>query len=136
MTTFGVDTSVAIPLLVATHPAHAQVQRWAHDHDLALSGHALGESYAVLTRLPGDVRVSPGDAARLLSARFSAPLLLAPETATTLPEVLSAAQISGGAVYDALVGLAAKEHDLPLATRDGRATGTYEAVGARYVIVS
>lgn len=133
MTRFGVDTSVAIPLLVTTHPAHADVRRWAEGHDLALSGHALAESYAVLTRLPGDVRVSPADAARLLSARFSAPLLL---DAATLPEVLAAANIAGGAVYDALVGLAARQHDVQLATRDGRATGTYEAVGARYLIVS
>lgn len=41
--------------------------------------------------------------------------------------------VAGGAVYDALVGLAAVEHGATLATRDGRAAATYEAVGARIV---
>jgi hypothetical protein len=44
-------------------------------------------------------------------------------------------EIAGGAVYDALVGLAAAEHGVQLATRDARARATYEAVGARVVIV-
>ena len=44
--------------------------------------------------------------------------------------------ISGGAVYDALVGLAAAEHGSVLATRDARARSTYEAVGARVVVAA
>jgi hypothetical protein len=46
------DTSVAGPLLVQTHAAHAAVVRWWAGRDVALSGHALVETYAVLTRLP------------------------------------------------------------------------------------
>jgi hypothetical protein len=37
--------------------------------------------------------------------------------------------IAGGAVNDALVALAAKEHGAALATRDARACGTFDAVG-------
>jgi hypothetical protein len=37
-------------------------------------------------------------------------------------------------VYDALVALAAVEHRASLATRDTRAKGTYEAVGANVII--
>jgi toxin FitB len=44
---------------------------------------------------------------------------------------LSELGIAGGAVYDALVGLAAVDHGAMLATRDRRAAATYEAVGAR-----
>jgi hypothetical protein len=102
------DTSVAVPLLVRTH--------------------------VVLTRLPGDLRVAPADAARLLEQRFSPPLLLGWETAGRLPEVLSRMEIAGGAVYDALVALAAVEQSVPLATRDARARNTYERVGAVVVI--
>nr|WP_248838596.1 hypothetical protein [Frankia sp. AgKG'84/4] len=40
----------------------------------ALSGHALAETYSVLTRMPGDARLSGPDAARLLDVRFTAPL--------------------------------------------------------------
>jgi predicted nucleic acid-binding protein len=44
--------------------------------------------------------------------------------------------IAGGAVYDALVALAAKEHGAALATRDARARGTYDAVGVMVIVVT
>jgi predicted nucleic acid-binding protein len=70
--TVAVDTSVAVPLLVRSHIDHAAVARWWNGQEVALSGHALAETYSVLTRLPGDARLAPADAARLLEARFSA----------------------------------------------------------------
>lgn len=130
----AVDTSVAVPLLVQTHRAHAAVVRWWDDREVALSGHAMAETYSVLTRLPGDLRLAPADAARLLGERFAQPLLLGQEVAGRLPEVLSRLGIGGGAVYDALVALAAAEHGAELATRDARAKSTYEAVGVRVVV--
>ncbi|MGI8506043.1 MAG: type II toxin-antitoxin system VapC family toxin [Solirubrobacteraceae bacterium] len=130
----AVDTSVAIPLLVQTHRSHGAVVRWWDDRPIALCGHALAETYSVLTRLPGDLRMTPGDAARLISERFVEPLLLRPEVSGRLPQVLSQLGIAGGAVYDALVGLAAAGHRADLATRDARARATYEAVGARVVL--
>ena len=89
----------------------------------------------MLTRLPGDVRLSPADAARLLAARFSRPLLMAVAKTAKLPETLAELGIAGGAVYDAMVGLAAAQHGVQLATRDARAIGTYELVGARVLAV-
>jgi len=135
LTPLGLDTSVAVPLLVRTHRAHAAVVDWWDGRDVALSGHALAETYSVLTRLPGDSRLAPDDAARLLRERFVEPLLLGSNAARRLPEVLSGLRIAGGAVYDALVGLAAAEHGAELATRDLRARATYEAVGARVIAV-
>lgn len=132
----ALDTSVAVPLLVRGHTAHDAVVAWWDRREIALCGHALVETYSVLTRLPGDLRLAPEDAVRLLGERFTAPLLLAPETAGRLPEVLGRLGIAGGAVYDALVGLAAAEHAAELATRDGRARATYEAVGARVSVVA
>jgi predicted nucleic acid-binding protein len=130
----GLDTSVAIPLLVQTHEAHPAVVRWWGGRPIALCGHALAETYSVLTRLPGDVRLGPLDAARLIEDRFTPALLLSPDGAARLPDTLARLGIAGGAVYDALVGLAAVEHDVALATRDVRARGTYEAVGARVLV--
>lgn len=101
---------------------------------MALSGHALAETYSVLTRLPGDLRLAPADAARLLADRFVEPFLLGADTARGLPAVLSRHGIAGGAVYDALVALAALEHGAVLATRDARARATYETVGARVIV--
>jgi len=134
LTALALDTSVAVPLLVRTHRSHTAVVRWWDGREVALSGHALAETYSVLTRLPGDLRLAPADAARLLGERFREPLLLGPEVAGRLPEVLGRLGIAGGAVYDALVALAAVEHGADLVTRDVRARATYETVGARVVV--
>jgi predicted nucleic acid-binding protein len=130
----ALDTSVAIPLLVRTHRDHGAVVRWCAGREFRLCGHALAETYSVLTRLPGDLRLASADGARLLRERFAPPLLLDPQTSVRLPEVLSGLGIAGGAVYDALVGLAARAHDAELATRDARARATYEIVGARVIL--
>ena len=134
--TVAVDTSVAVPLLVRSHHDHATVVRWWNGQEVTLSGHALAETYSVLTRLPGDARLAPADAARLLEARFSSPLVLSSSQARKLPGTLSRLGIAGGAVYDALVALAAKEHGAALATRDARARGTYDAVGVMVLVVT
>jgi predicted nucleic acid-binding protein len=133
VTVLALDTSVAVPLLVQTHRQHDDVVRWWGGREIALCGHALAETYSVLTRLPGDLRLAPADAARLLRERFSAPLVLAPETFTRIVDVFSSAGIAGGAAYDGLVALAAIEHGAELATRDARARATYEALGAQVV---
>ena len=49
---------------------------------------------------------------------------------------LSRLGTAGGAVYDALVALAAKEHGAALATRDAQARGTYDAVGVEVIVVT
>ena len=133
MTKLGVDTGVAIPLLVRTHRSHAEVVEWWDSREVALSGHALAETYSVLTRLPGDLRLTPADAVRLISGRFADPLLLGRRTSRRLPRIFSHLAIAGGAVYDALVALAAVENGAALATRDNRARATYEIVGANVI---
>lgn len=132
----GLDTSVAIPLLVRTHGAHGAVVSWWAERDVALSGHALVETYSVLTRLPGDVRLTPTDAARLISERFAPPLLLDPDDSARIHSVLADFGIAGGAVYDAIVGLAAARNGCRLATRDARAKITYDAVGVDVEVVA
>lgn len=136
MTGLALDTSVAVPLLVRTHRAHDIVVRWWNGRDVALSGHAAVETYSVLTRLPGDLRMAPADAAQLMKERFGKPLLLRSDVAARLPQVLSDLGVAGGAVYDALVALAAVEHGAKLATRDGRARVTYDVVGVSVVVAA
>src|SRR5699024_9799772 len=101
-----------------------------------ISGHALVETYSVLTRLPGDAQVSPADAARLLDENFVEHLLLSPEATGTVHRELARLGISGGATYDALVALAARENEALLVTRDARARPTYAAVGARVEVLA
>lgn len=134
--TVAVDTSVAVPLLVRSHRHHGEVVRWWDGQEIALSGHALAETYSVLTRLPGDARLAAEDAARLLDARFATPLILSGPSAQQIHAALGRLGIAGGAVYDGLVALAAKEHGVALATRDGRARGTYDAVGVTVIVVA
>lgn len=136
MTVLALDTSVAVPLLVRSHSAHEAVVRWWAGREVALSGHAQAETYAVLTRLPGDLRLAPADAARLMGARFAPVLLLGGEQASSLPDLLAGSGVAGGAVYDAMVALACVQHGAVLATRDARARSTYEAVGARVVVAA
>ena len=132
----ALDTSVALPLLVQSHRAHAVVvHRWK-GRDIALSGHAVAETCCVLTRLPGDARLHPADAARLLTERFAPPPLMAVDTSQQLPNVLASLGIAGGAVYDAMVAIAAAEHHCVLATRDARAKTTYDTVGVQVEIVA
>lgn len=128
---FAVDTSVAVPLLVAAHGAHDAVASWARGRRLGLSGHALTETYAVLTRLPGDARVRPADAVALIDDNFVEHMVLSPETAAGAHRELARLGVTGGATHDGLVALAAREHGVVLTTRDGRARPTYDAVGVR-----
>lgn len=80
------------------------------------------------------MRLEPADAARLLRERFAKPMVLGTRQSARLTDTLSKRGIAGGAVYDALVALAAVQHNADLATRDLRAKATYETVGARVII--
>lgn len=54
---------------------------------------------------------------------------LPPGVARAAVTTLSQAGIAGGAIYDGLVGLAAKAAGVPLLSCDRRAIGTYAALG-------
>jgi predicted nucleic acid-binding protein len=125
MTDLILDTSVAVPLLVTSHVAHGPVSAAVGDRSAALAGHALHETYAVLTRLPGDARLAPADAVRLLRERFAPAAVLDARAVRSAPSILAHAGVVGGATYDGLIALAARSAGLPLATRDRRAQSTY-----------
>jgi predicted nucleic acid-binding protein len=131
----SLDTSVAVPYLVRSHVAHVAARQHVGSRPTRLTGHSLAETYSVLTRLPGDARLSPEDAVTLIEANFTTPALLDDETAASIPAVLAPLGVAGGAVYDALVALAARHAGLPLATRDQRAASTYLALQAQVEFV-
>lgn len=131
----AVDTSLAVPLVMQNHPRHQDLMQWRRGHRLALTAPSLAETYSVLTRLKDDARLAPGDAARLLASAFDEPLTLGPDSQRDAAETLALAGIAGGAVYDGLVALAAREHRAPLATSDQRARGTYERLGVTVLLV-
>ena len=123
-----VDTSVAVALLVADHDHHAETFEALSGRRLGLAGHAAFETFSVLTRLPQPARRTPATIARLITQSFPESRFLGAGAAAALLTKLKTAGIAGGAVYDALVGAAATEHRLPLATRDRRALDVYRAL--------
>ncbi len=125
------DTSAAIALAVEDHEAHAAALDAVRGRRLGLAGHAWFEAYSVLTRLPGGLRRSPADVAALLAHDFPASEFLTAGAAAALGPELARLGVSGGTVYDALVGAAAREHDRALLSGDARARAVYEALGVR-----
>lgn len=135
MTDLLLDTSVAVPLLMSSHVAHGVVSASIGDRVVALSGHALHETYAVLTRLPGDARVGPQDAVRLLRERFEPAAVLDARSTRSAAAALAGKAIAGGATYDGLIALAALSAGLPLASRDRRAQSTYRLLGVPVEVI-
>ena len=123
------DTSAAIALVVEDHDAHVATLEAVRGRRLGLAGHAWFETYSVLTRLPAGLRRSPADALRLLAGNFPATRFLGETETADLGGELAGLGVSGGAVYDALVGAAARQHRLPLVSADARARPVYEALG-------
>ncbi|MGH9101312.1 MAG: PIN domain-containing protein [Acidimicrobiales bacterium] len=132
----ALDSSVVIAALTQWHEAHdaAREQAWGQ----RVPVHAYLESYAVLTRLPPPRRLDVRTAHELLSVWFPRSQILQPgrRGATGFVRRMAAADVSGGAVYDALVALTAAEHGEELLTRDRRAESTYRRLGVRYRLVA
>jgi predicted nucleic acid-binding protein len=133
----ALDTSLTVPLVTRAHALQGAASDWAEGKELHLAGHAAAETYSVLTRLPGQAALAPDDAKRVMAEQFVSVLAL-PESISGQAHILLAdLGIVGGAVYDGLVGLAARHHGAVLATRDARARATYDALGitVRFVVL-
>ena len=130
-----IDTSVAVALAVAGHEHHQATRKAVGGRSCGLSGHAAFETFSVLTRLPPPNRRTPRAVARLLAHNFPSSRFLGAEAAEKLHARLAQLGIAGGAVYDALVAVAAAEHGVTLATRDRRAAETYRALDIDFELI-
>jgi len=129
------DTSVAIAALDPVHDAHPVCRRALVDFRPALAGHAVFETYSVLTRLPIPLRLTADQAVAVIAAAFPGDCWLDAAGLRGLREQLAGLDIVGGSVYDALVGQAALTNDRTLLTRDRRAARTYRSLGVEYQFV-
>jgi len=136
MTRWLVDTSVAVPLLLTSHAAHELVDGAVEDREVELAAHAALETYSVLTRLPGDARLTPDDAGLLLRERFGPVIVLSEQAWGGLVDRFAKLHIAGGAVYDALIAVTAQEVDAILLTRDHRASATYAVLGVTVEMIA
>lgn len=132
---WAVDTSVAVAAVDASHTAHEVCRKVVVERRPGLAGHAAFETYSVLTRMPGELAVDSSTALTLLDRVFPVVHWLDPGAVHPLLARLGQVGIVGGAVYDALVGEAARINDCTLLTRDLRARRTYDILGVTYELV-
>lgn len=132
-----VDSSIAIAAILADHEAHASAEDVLSRCATTIA-HVAAETYSVLTRLPPPRRLDAVSAAAIVDARLPS-VRVALDADAREPSVLArlaAAEVSGGATYDGLIGLTALEHDLELMSRDRRAARTYRALGVNFQLLS
>lgn len=132
---YAVDTSVAVAALDAAHGAHAACLAAVRELRPALAGHAAFETFSVLTRMPGQLAVDAPTAADIIGRVFPQIAWLTPEHSSELVARLGPIGLTGGSVYDALVGEAARTNHRVLLTRDRRAIPTYTVLGVLHHIV-
>ncbi len=131
-----VDTSVLVAAFSSWHERH-DVARNAIRDGAGVVGHAIAESYSVLTRLPEPHRASPELARDFLEAAcVGAPLTLDAEALRGLPTRLVMCGVAGGATFDGLIALTAATHDVTLLSLDRRAVDTYRRCGARFELLA
>jgi predicted nucleic acid-binding protein len=129
------DTSAALALVQRENPFHGAARARLLTCRRGLSGHAAVEFLSVLTRLPAPQRLNPSTAWHLQATNYpDSRFLSGTDTAELLGEFAELG-LAGGALYDGLVGAAAREHRLPLITCDRRAEPTYRALGVSYELL-
>ena len=104
MTLATCDTSVLVPFLLPWHERHERARAALAERVDAVPAHVFLECYSVLTRLPAPHRLSAKSAGELLGALGWDVLELWSDRYRDLVVTLSRGGISGGAVYDGLVG--------------------------------
>jgi predicted nucleic acid-binding protein len=132
------DSSVLIAGFLPHHTFYAAARARLANVAAAgrLLGHAMAETYAVLTA-PGAPHRSRTTAVTQYLAQFSAhePFWLSgAQYADALAE-LERVGIEGGATYDALIGIAARNAGDRLISLDRRAATAYDRVGVDFELV-
>jgi predicted nucleic acid-binding protein len=103
----AIDTSVLVAALVEAHPHHTRAVWWLQNRsrlERVASWHAYAETWAVLTALPIEPRVS-GEVAAAVLERARRSVAFVGARSATYPSAVarcSARGLRSGAVYDAL----------------------------------
>ena len=108
---FGLNTSCIVPLLSAGHAQHTPTlagytARRRRAEQPVIPVQVLLESYAVLTRSPAPLFISPEQARRMLVENFSEIAEfpgLSPHQCWAELDELAARSLGGGLVYDAII---------------------------------
>lgn len=130
----GCDSSVLIAALTPWHPNHARCVGRVEEV-AGVPAHALAESFSVMTRLPGDLRVDPREAAEVLTDQPWQVLDLPGSEYERVLQQFAGAGRAGCAIYDGLVAATLKHHSFRLLSADRRAAATYELIGVDYELM-
>lgn len=130
------DTSVVVAAFARWHERHEEARNALGD-TTALIGHVAVETFSVLTRMPPPRRAPAAVVVRFLEHHFpQARLVLSSAGYEALLRLASQRGIVGGAVYDALIAVTAKEAGATLLTFDERAASTYDVTGVEHRLLS
>lgn len=132
---WAVDTSVAVAAIDAANAAHRACRDVVVARRPALAGHAAFETFSVLTRMPGQLAVDASVALDVINRIFPDRCWIDAAESQALLARCGSLGVRGGAVYDALVGEAARSAGRTLLTRDLRARRTYDLLGVAYELV-
>ena len=106
----GVDSSVLIAGVHANHPRHAVAATWLIRniplHELMVAHHSILETYAVLTRLPGEWRLTGPEAKQLLESTIRPNMQVTDFNASSFWHILDSLvnhSAVGGHSYDVFI---------------------------------
>lgn len=133
------DTSVLIAGFDSTHPffseagaALAEVRRQGR-----LVAHTIAETFAVLSAPNGPYPAVPEDVMAFLQPFLDRdPIGIEPAAYPQAVSELTLAGVAGGAVYDGLIGLAAKQRGAELISLDVRAASTYRRLDVDFRLLA
>lgn len=129
------DTSVVVAALSGWHEHHVVARAALLQADW-LGAHVVAETVSVLSRLPHGHAIPLQEAVsamrRVVERTGRSPQQLRGDRYLLVLGALGASGLGGGAVYDAVIGATAREHEATLVTLDRRAQRAYEAVGATW----
>lgn len=116
MSTFLFDTSVLVPRCIITHPHRmralaAIAESTQSGNDCCISMHSLAETFAVLSALPINPRISAEKALFLIETEILQYFVVVPLSVDAYRQAMAdIARVgrSGGAIYDSLILQAAR----------------------------
>lgn len=111
------DTSVLVAALVDSHPHHLRASPWvaavdSGEVEAEITWHAVAETWSVLTRLPGPLRLPPSTASIVVerASELFRPVDLPPSVYRSALRRCTEVGAGSGAVFDALHLISAEEH--------------------------
>ncbi|HEX5712834.1 MAG TPA: PIN domain-containing protein [Solirubrobacterales bacterium] len=127
------DTSVLVAGFDPRHPFHAEAVPVLVEVKASgwLVAHTMAETYAVLTSPSGPFRFEPEPVVAYIDQFLERSDPIQPRVGSYREalDLLGARNRAGGAIYDALVALAARDAGATLVSLDRRAAPTYAACG-------